>query len=64
MHRAVQQFFQVAPKAGLLEEPSSLLHVDEQVEIAFLSGLSSGNRSEHSHPTSAVKGGHPLDFVA
>lgn len=63
MHWTVQQFFQVASKAGLLEEPASPLHVDEQIEIAFRSGLSSGNRSEHPHSASAMKEGHPLDFV-
>ncbi len=64
MHRTVQQLFQVAPKAGLLEEPASPLHVDEQIEIALQSVLSSGNRSEHLHPSGAMKRGHSLDFVA
>ncbi len=64
MYGTVQQLFQVTPKAGLLEEPSLPLHVDEQIEIAFWSGLSSGDRSEHLHPAGAMKGGHSLDFVA
>ncbi|HEY5286165.1 MAG TPA: hypothetical protein VIJ50_03565 [Solirubrobacteraceae bacterium] len=64
MHRTVQQLFQIAPKAGLVKESASPLHVDEQIEVASWSGISSGNRSEHLHTASAVKGGHPLYFVA
>jgi len=55
VHRTSQQLFEVASKAGLLEESLSALHVDEQIQIAFRSGVSSGNRPEHSHTLGAVK---------
>jgi len=60
---ATQQLSEVKKQRRVVQETSSLFHLDQKVNVTVRPGITAGNRTEHAHVSSTVFPSDCEDFV-